>query len=77
MLITKKSMFTGKTHTMDLPVTKAQFAKWQAGAMVQEAFPNLSVSQREFLLTGTTQGEWDELYGPGHEDSEERGTVNE
>lgn len=66
MLITKTSMFTGKTHTMELPVTEAQFAHWKAGALVQEAFPNLTISQREFLLTGTTQEEWDTLYGPGH-----------
>jgi len=77
MLITKKSMFTGKTHTLDLPVTEAQFTARKAGALVQEAFPNLTISQREFLLTGTTQEEWDELYGPGHGDSEECGTVNE
>lgn len=63
MLITKKSMFTGKTHTLDLPVTEAQFNAWKAGALVQQAFPNLTIAQREFLLTGTTQEEWDALYG--------------
>lgn len=70
MLVTKKSAFTGKMHTLDLPVTEAQFALWKAGAMVQEAFPNLTASQREFLLTGATDEEWEALYGPSNDGDE-------
>lgn len=29
---------------------------------VQTAFPQLSDPQREFLLTGITPGEWDEMF---------------
>tara|TARA_Y100000034_G_scaffold83642_1_gene100127 strand:- start:445 stop:651 length:207 start_codon:yes stop_codon:yes gene_type:complete len=64
MKITKKSMFTGKTHTMDLPVTQAQFDAWIGGEMVQDAFPNLDADEREFIKTGCTPEEWLELMGP-------------
>lgn len=35
--------------------------KWTVpGKAIQEAFPNLSASEREFLMTGITDSEWDE-----------------
>ena len=35
------------------------------GALVQEAFPNLSAAEREFILTGITAEEWEtEVIGP-------------
>lgn len=33
-----------------------------SGALIQNAFPFLNASQREFLLTGLTDDEWDELF---------------
>ena len=33
------------------------------GALVQDAFPFLSGDEREFLLTGMTPDEWDDLMG--------------
>lgn len=60
MQITRTSVLTGKTRTMDLPVTEEQFKKWLGGALIQVAFPNLSASQREFIKTGATDEEWDE-----------------
>ena len=36
MLIEKQSLFSGKTHTMDLPVTQEQIAQWEAGAFIQD-----------------------------------------
>lgn len=31
--------------------------------MLQDAMPNLSADQREFLLTGYTAADWDEVFG--------------
>jgi len=63
MMITKKSMFSGQAHTMDLPVTRAQLDRWQGGELIQDVFPFLSRSEREFIVTGTTQDEWDQEFG--------------
>jgi hypothetical protein len=63
MLIKRKSSFTGKTHELDLPVTEDQIKSWQEGVLAQHAFPNLSPAQREFIMTGVTAAEWDEVFG--------------
>lgn len=64
MLIRKRSPYSGKNHEMDIDITKEQ---WQAFlndelGLIQDAFPHLSADEREFLLTGITSKEWDELY---------------
>lgn len=61
------SKFTGKTHCIELPLAIADFAArlraWDnREMMVQDAFPMLSPSQREFLMTGTTPLEWNEAF---------------
>ena len=58
MDVTRKSVFSGKVRTVSLAVTPQQFARWRSGALIQEAFPNLTASEREFLLTGATAEEW-------------------
>jgi len=68
MMITKKSMFSGQAHTMDLPVTRAQLDRWQGGELIQDVFPFLSRSEREFIVTGTTQDEWDQEFGASGSD---------
>lgn len=60
MLITRKSSITGVEHTKELSVTNEQIGAFYAGALIQEAFPHLSAGDREFILSGITQEEWDE-----------------
>jgi hypothetical protein len=63
MIVQKVSVFSGKINSMDLPVTQQQLDHWKAtGALIQEVFPDLSPSEREFLLTGATQEEWIEAF---------------
>ncbi len=64
MILVRKSRFTGVTRTMDLPITDEQMAAFNAGALVQQAFPQLDKAQREFILTGATQEEWDAMFPP-------------
>lgn len=72
MQITKTSDFTGKEHSLDLPVTQEQLDNWTSGRMlIQEAMPHLSDDQREFLMTGCTPEEWDEAMGPEDDEVEE------
>lgn len=63
MQVTRTSMFTGKVHTMDLPITQEQIDRWQGGELVQNVFPDLTPDQREFLMTGVTAEEWAETFG--------------
>ena len=54
MLVVRKSILTGIVRTRDLDITEAQFEAWQNGALIQDAMPQLSVSDREFLINGVT-----------------------
>jgi hypothetical protein len=61
MLITRTSLFTGVTRTIDIPVTQEQLDDWNNGMLIQDAMPNLSADQREFIKTGITENEWSYL----------------
>ncbi len=61
MLITRQSLISGVIRTMEIPVTDEQLEAWQSGIYIQDAMPELKPAQREFLMTGITADEWDEL----------------
>jgi len=63
MKITRTSMLTGKTRTLDLNVTPQQLAKWKAGILIQDAMPLLNDDEREFVKTGITAEEWKATFG--------------
>ena len=62
MKITRTSMASGETRTLDLDVTEAQFARWREGEHIQDVAPQLSAADREFILTGITAEEWAEVF---------------
>lgn len=63
MKITRTSMLTGRTRTFDLDITEEQIDRYNRGALIQDAFPNLSDDEREFMMTGSTAEEWDDAFG--------------
>ena len=63
MNITRTSPLTGETATRDINVTPAQIAAWEGGELAQNAFPDASPSEREFIMTGCTEPDWDEMFG--------------
>ena len=65
MKVTRVSLVSGLTSSMDLPVTQEQLDEVNSpsGRLIQHIFPELTADQREFILTGITPEEWDELYG--------------
>lgn len=70
MKITKTSAFTGTTRTRDLPVSEVDYGRWARGeALLQDAFPHLNADDREFIKTGITPEEWEQIY-PEEEDNE-------
>jgi hypothetical protein len=65
MLFEKQSHMTGKFNTMEIPVTKEEVLAWMhSDRHIQDVFPTLSAEQREFLMTGSTPGEWNAIFGP-------------
>lgn len=61
--VTRVSQVSGSITTRELPITIMQLAAWQCGVLAQEAFPHLSARDREFILSGITPEEWDEMFG--------------
>jgi hypothetical protein len=63
MLITRTSLLSKLTRTKEFPtVTEEQLERWDHGELVQNVFPDLSDDDREFIMTGITPEEWDELF---------------
>ena len=60
--LTKLSLFSGKLNTMEIELNVQDFYEWQKGALIQQALPYLSPSEREFLISGCTDEEWDEMF---------------
>ena len=64
MLLVRKSMLSGKVHSVELPITSKQLSTWESGkGLIQEVFPKLTSAQREFIMTGTTEEEWNDVFG--------------
>ena len=63
MMISKVSAISNKMHTMDIDVTDEQLQDWREGTAIQDAMPNLTPDEREFIKTGITPKEWDEMFG--------------
>ena len=59
MKITKTSILSGITRTKEINVNQSQIDKWVSGMLIQDAMPNVSVDEREFIMTGSTPEEWD------------------
>lgn len=59
MLITRISPMTGQENTRDLDITQEQLWRWRNGTLIQDAFPNLTWAEREFLKTGFTEEDWE------------------
>jgi len=68
MNITRTSMFSGVERTLDLPITEEQVTAWKSGTLCQNAFPQLSADEREFIMTGVTAEEWDGEFGDEDDD---------
>lgn len=72
LVLTRTSIFTKRRNTMTLPITRADFNRYQAGDdLVQNIFPDLNADQREFLMSGATPEEWAGIFPPEDEDKED------
>jgi hypothetical protein len=63
MKITRVSPFSNKKSTLEIDVTARQIASWEKGELIQDAMPNLTPAEREFIKMGITPDEWDDIFG--------------
>ena len=64
MKVIRTSDYSGETREMEIPITPEQLALYETGNRpIQEVFPELTESQREFIITGMTDDEWNQLCG--------------
>ena len=63
--VTRTSMISGITRTREIDIDPQQYEDgmilWRGGLLIQDAFPELSQADCEFIKTGITDGEWDEI----------------
>jgi len=62
MLITKFSPHSMRDNTREIDVTQSQLDAWKAGELIQNVMPHLSPDDREFLMTGLTPEDWEEMF---------------
>ena len=63
MLVKRKSSITGKVTEIDLPITQSQLEQYELGnELIQDVFPELTPPQREFIKTGVSESEWNNLF---------------
>jgi len=67
--VTMTSILSGTISTRLLDIDEDQYELWKLNRasgkpckLVQDEFPHLNPSDRDFLLMGITQREWDHMY---------------
>lgn len=64
MIVKCLNMLSGNINQMDLDITDEQYSKFINGDdLVQNIFPNLSSTEREFLISGLSAEEQKEVFG--------------
>jgi len=64
VVVHKKSMVSGRLNSMLLPTTQGKIEYWiESGKLIQDVMPDLSDDQREFLMSGITPREWNDMFG--------------
>ena len=61
VLVKRVSPLTGKENEMVLDITSEQIEEWNSPdrkRLIQDIFPDLSETEREFIMTGYTASDW-------------------
>lgn len=60
-LLTVKCQWCNSVHHLNIDI--ADYIAWQRGKLVQDAFPYMSASDRELLISMTCSYCWDSMFG--------------
>ena len=62
--LVKRSPKTNKLNSMELDTTSERLNEYYNGGdrLVQDIFPSLNVDEREFIMTGYTVDDWNEIH---------------
>jgi hypothetical protein len=63
IIIQRTSPVTGKDNQMAINATNEQYIAWIDGTLIQDAMPQLSADEREFIISGCTSKDWEQLNG--------------
>ena len=76
-ILARVSPITGNLNEVEIPMTIEAYAlgmrAWKKGALIQDAFPTLPAPIREFIMSGITPQEWDDMFGMGGDDVSDEG----
>ena len=75
MRVTRISDWSGIERTMELDITAEELTRYRQGELVQRAFPRLTEDEREFVLTGMTHDEWEQMADEMEASEDERGDI--
>ncbi len=53
---------SGEFNTLEIDIDIEALKRWQKGELIQNAMPNLSPDEREFIMTGITPDAWDKAF---------------
>ena len=68
MMITRTSPVTGEVRTLEIMCSEADYKAWENGALIQNVMSYLSPADREYIISGATQSDWDMLFKDTEED---------
>lgn len=64
MLIERQSPYNQVINRLEIDITEEQLQEWKDGTLIQDAMPNITAGEREFILTGMTSEDWLAIFGP-------------
>jgi hypothetical protein len=62
MLIQRVSPHTGELNSKEIDCTEEQYKLYEGGLQPRLAFPHLGPSEWEFILTGCTDEDWEDIF---------------
>lgn len=66
MKVTKISQLTGNEHTLELNITSEELFRVEnrryTTELIQNIVPQLTMGEREFLISGITEEEWNNTF---------------
>lgn len=71
MKIARLNPLTGDTVEREIPVKPEDLERWENGeGLIHDIMPYVSPEDREFLMTGITPEQWQDIFNGDEEDEE-------